>query len=182
MCYTASLYWPPTPSISRTGVSFCFFGSLFVSIRFVWPTVMAIEEDIESCGSRAVEGLSQVNPRHHRQKLEVYSELLKRIQGSNYEEADLPGFDDQLWLHLNRLPARYFCNLFSFIWFKFVFCFEYIEIECLVTEKLKEILGEHELESCVTCELQSILEWFLVFAFSLSFFCFLKMPVHHYCD
>ncbi|KAJ4841623.1 Serine/threonine-protein kinase sty17 [Turnera subulata] len=69
---------------------------------------MAIEEeDVESCGSRAVESFAQANPRHHRQKLEVYNEVLRRIQDSNYEEANLPGFDDQLWLHFNRLPARY---------------------------------------------------------------------------
>ncbi|XP_039012343.1 serine/threonine-protein kinase STY17-like isoform X2 [Hibiscus syriacus] len=68
---------------------------------------MAIEEDTESCGSRAVDSLAHVNPRHHRQKLDVFNEVLKRIQESNYEEANLPGFDDQLWLHFNRLPARY---------------------------------------------------------------------------
>ncbi|KAM2621680.1 hypothetical protein TB2_026402 [Malus domestica] len=67
---------------------------------------MAIDEDVESCGSRAVLS-SQAQPRHHRQKLEVYNEVLRRIQESNFEEANLPGFDDQLWLHFNRLPARY---------------------------------------------------------------------------
>ncbi|KAJ4714110.1 Kinase family protein [Melia azedarach] len=68
---------------------------------------MAIEDDVESCGSRVVESLSLVNPRQHRQKFEVYSEVLRRIQDLNYDEANLPGFDDQLWLHFNRLPARY---------------------------------------------------------------------------
>ncbi|XWS42198.1 hypothetical protein CRYUN_Cryun17cG0147600 [Craigia yunnanensis] len=68
---------------------------------------MAIEEDTESCGSRAVDSLAHVNPRHHRQKLDAYNEVLKRIQESNYEEANLPDFDDQLWLHFSRLPARY---------------------------------------------------------------------------
>ncbi|XVF62251.1 hypothetical protein PTKIN_Ptkin08bG0202400 [Pterospermum kingtungense] len=69
---------------------------------------MAIEDDNESCGSRAVDSLAHVNPpRHHRQKLDVYNEVLKRIQVSNYEEANFPGFDDQLWLHFDRLPARY---------------------------------------------------------------------------
>ena len=68
---------------------------------------MVIEEDTESCGSRAVDSLVHVNPRHQRQKLDVYNEVLKRIQESNYEEANLPDFDDQLWLHFNRLPARY---------------------------------------------------------------------------
>jgi len=69
---------------------------------------MVIEHDIESCGSRAVQ-LSHANhPRHHRQKLEVYNEVLRRIQDSDCEEAHVPGFDDQLWLHFNRLPARSF--------------------------------------------------------------------------
>ncbi|KAF5753084.1 serine/threonine-protein kinase EDR1-like [Tripterygium wilfordii] len=68
---------------------------------------MAIEEDVESCGSRATETFSQANPRQQRQKLEVYNEVLRRIQELNHEEANLPGFDDQLWLHFNRLPARY---------------------------------------------------------------------------
>ncbi|CAN1122238.1 Serine/threonine-protein kinase STY17 [Linum perenne] len=68
---------------------------------------MAIEEDLESCGSRAADSFSLANPRHHRQKLEVYNEVLRRIQDSAHQDADLPGFDDQLWLHFNRLPARY---------------------------------------------------------------------------
>lgn len=67
---------------------------------------MAIDEDVESCGSGAALS-SQAQPRHYRQKLEVYNEVLRRIQESNFEEANLPGFDDQLWLHFNRLPARY---------------------------------------------------------------------------
>ncbi|KAL1315993.1 serine/threonine-protein kinase STY17 [Arachis duranensis] len=69
---------------------------------------MVIENDIESCGSRAVQSSSShAHPRHHRQKLEVYNEVLRRIQDSNSDEANVPGFDDQLWLHFNRLPARY---------------------------------------------------------------------------
>ncbi|KAK6922540.1 Serine-threonine/tyrosine-protein kinase, catalytic domain, partial [Dillenia turbinata] len=63
-------------------------------------------EDIESCGSRTVE--STVNySTQQRQKLEVYNEVLRRLQDSNNAEAKLPGFDDQLWVHFNRLPARY---------------------------------------------------------------------------
>ncbi|XP_050383720.1 serine/threonine-protein kinase STY17-like [Argentina anserina] len=68
---------------------------------------MAIDEDVESCGSRAAAFSAQAQPRHHMQKLEVYNEVLRRIQEFDYEEASLPGFDDQLWLHFNRLPARY---------------------------------------------------------------------------
>lgn len=81
---------------------------------------MAIEEELESCGSRVVESLSQVNPRQHRHKFEVYNEVLRRIQDLNYDEANLPGFDDHLWLHFNRLPARYSALLyFSFTPFLF---------------------------------------------------------------
>ncbi|KAH0923220.1 hypothetical protein HID58_023238 [Brassica napus] len=62
----------------------------------------------ESCGSRAVVASpSQENPRHYRMKLDVYGEILQRLQESNYEEATLPDFEDQLWQHFNRLPARY---------------------------------------------------------------------------
>ncbi|KAG7540226.1 Serine-threonine/tyrosine-protein kinase catalytic domain [Arabidopsis thaliana x Arabidopsis arenosa] len=70
---------------------------------------MAIKEETEeSCGSRAVvASITKESPRQHRMKLEVYGEVLQRIQESNYEEANFPGFDDHLWLHFNRLPARY---------------------------------------------------------------------------
>ncbi|KAF1861363.1 hypothetical protein Lal_00025647 [Lupinus albus] len=68
---------------------------------------MVMEQDIESCGSRAVKSSQNAHARHHRQKLEVYNEVLRRIQDSDCEEAFVPGFDDQLWLHFNRLPARY---------------------------------------------------------------------------
>ncbi|TYI56202.1 hypothetical protein E1A91_D11G193100v1 [Gossypium mustelinum] len=68
---------------------------------------MAIEDDAESCGSRAVDSLVHVNPRHHRQKLDVFHQVLNRIRHSNYAEANLPGFDNHLWLHFSRLPARY---------------------------------------------------------------------------
>ncbi|CAL0331946.1 unnamed protein product [Lupinus luteus] len=68
---------------------------------------MVMEQDIESCGSRAVKSSQNAHARHHRQKLEVYNEVLRRIQDSDCEEAHVPGFDDQLWIHFNRLPARY---------------------------------------------------------------------------
>ncbi|XP_018485426.1 serine/threonine-protein kinase STY8 [Raphanus sativus] len=63
----------------------------------------------ESCGSRAVVAASpsQENPRHCRMKLDVYGEILQRLQESNYEEVTLPDFEDQLWQHFSRLPARY---------------------------------------------------------------------------
>ncbi|CAL0314495.1 unnamed protein product [Lupinus luteus] len=68
---------------------------------------MVIEQDIESCGSRALQSSQNAHARHQRQKLEVYNEVLRRIQDSDCDEAHVPGFDDQLWIHFNRLPARY---------------------------------------------------------------------------
>ncbi|XP_018441113.1 serine/threonine-protein kinase STY8 isoform X1 [Raphanus sativus] len=65
-------------------------------------------EESESSGSRAVVASpSQENPRHYRMKLDVFGEVLQRLQESSYEEASLPDFEDQLWQHFNRLPARY---------------------------------------------------------------------------
>ncbi|KAE8010692.1 hypothetical protein FH972_007037 [Carpinus fangiana] len=68
---------------------------------------MPIAEDNESCGSRSAQSPQSQTPWQQRQKQEVYSEVLRRIQELNREEANLLGFDDQLWLHFNRLPARY---------------------------------------------------------------------------
>lgn len=76
---------------------------------------MVMEEDKEessSCNSRAAEsqaavGAGAANQRQQRQKLEVYNEVLRRLKDSNNPESLLPDFDDQLWSHFNRLPARY---------------------------------------------------------------------------
>ncbi|KAH0700955.1 hypothetical protein KY284_015170 [Solanum tuberosum] len=67
---------------------------------------MAIDDN-ESCGSRAIEPSSPKHSRLQRQKLQAFNEVLSRLQDLNLEEAHLPGFEDQLWLHFNRLPARY---------------------------------------------------------------------------
>ncbi|XP_048619550.1 serine/threonine-protein kinase STY8 isoform X1 [Brassica napus] len=65
-------------------------------------------DESESSGSRAVVASpSHENPRHYRMKLDVFGEVLQRLQESSYEEASLPDFEDQLWQHFNRLPARY---------------------------------------------------------------------------
>ncbi|KAL0655262.1 hypothetical protein Bca4012_075846 [Brassica carinata] len=64
-------------------------------------------DESESSGSRAVVASpSHENPRHYRMKLDVFGEVLQRLQESSYEEASLPDFEDQLWQHFNRLPAR----------------------------------------------------------------------------
>ncbi|CAI9111012.1 OLC1v1011143C1 [Oldenlandia corymbosa var. corymbosa] len=67
---------------------------------------MAIDDN-ESCGSRAVETASPKQNRLDRHRLEVYNEVLSRLQDLDREEVRLPGFEDELWLHFNRLPARY---------------------------------------------------------------------------
>lgn len=84
-------------------------------------------DDNESCGSRAMEPLSPKQNRLQRQKAEVFNQVLTRLQELNLEEVKLPGFEDQLWLHFNRLPARLtfinpifphfsvFCHLFYFV-------------------------------------------------------------------
>ncbi|CAA7403537.1 unnamed protein product [Spirodela intermedia] len=61
-------------------------------------------DDIESCSSRSVDS-SPMQPRQQRYKLEVYNEVLSRLK--DCEEARLPGFEDEIWAHFNRLPARY---------------------------------------------------------------------------
>lgn len=64
-------------------------------------------DDNESCGSRAMEPSSPKQNRLQRQKVEVFNQVLSRLQDLNLEEVKLPGFEDQLWLHMNRLPVRY---------------------------------------------------------------------------
>ncbi|CAN4078660.1 unnamed protein product [Withania somnifera] len=64
-------------------------------------------DDNESCGSRAMEPLSPKQNRLQRQKVEVFNQVLSRLQDLNLEEVKLPGFEHHLWLHFNRLPVRY---------------------------------------------------------------------------
>ncbi|KAI5401741.1 Serine/threonine-protein kinase sty46, variant 2 [Lathyrus oleraceus] len=74
--------------------------------------LMVAKEDNESCGSgvhRRTSSTSSIPSysRHHRQKVEVYEEILRRLNDSGNEETLHPGFNDQLWAHFNRLPTRY---------------------------------------------------------------------------
>ncbi|KAI7739681.1 hypothetical protein M8C21_020548 [Ambrosia artemisiifolia] len=66
---------------------------------------MAMEDNNESCGSRAVE--SPNKSRQRRQKLEVYNDVITRLYDMKHVDTELPDFEDQLWLHFNRLPPRY---------------------------------------------------------------------------
>ncbi|XP_039015305.1 serine/threonine-protein kinase STY46-like isoform X2 [Hibiscus syriacus] len=63
-------------------------------------------EDNASYVSKAND-LSPLQSRQQRQKLEVYNEVLRRLRDSDLEEANRPGFDEELWAHFNRLPTRY---------------------------------------------------------------------------
>ncbi|KAK1326474.1 Serine/threonine-protein kinase HT1 [Acorus calamus] len=62
-------------------------------------------DDNESCSSRAMDS-SPTHPRQ-RHRLEAYNEVIRRLKESVPAVANLPGFDDELWTHFNRLPARY---------------------------------------------------------------------------
>ncbi|XP_021849666.1 serine/threonine-protein kinase STY46 [Spinacia oleracea] len=80
---------------------------------------MVMEDNESSCNSSraaataAAETTSSAsataaqNSRQQRQKLEVYNEVLRRLKESNNPESSPPGFDDELWAHFHRLPARY---------------------------------------------------------------------------
>ncbi|WCJ39939.1 ACT-like protein tyrosine kinase family protein [Euphorbia peplus] len=50
---------------------------------------------------------SSFSGRKQTQKLEVYTEVLRRLKDSHNDEANHPDFDDQLWSHFLRLPTRY---------------------------------------------------------------------------
>ena len=86
---------------------------------------MTVEEAAESCGSHAAAAggggavaasgpatssssaaQARKQQQQHRHKLEVYTEVLQRLHDSGMPEARAPGFDDELWNHFNRLPAR----------------------------------------------------------------------------
>ncbi|KAH0755799.1 hypothetical protein KY290_026069 [Solanum tuberosum] len=52
-----------------------------------------VMEDTESCGSRVVDSARRTAGNTEKE--------------SNNDEAQQPGFDDELWAHFNRLPTRY---------------------------------------------------------------------------
>ncbi|KAG7618875.1 Protein kinase domain [Arabidopsis thaliana x Arabidopsis arenosa] len=70
-----------------------------------------VMEDNESCASRvifdALPTSQATMDRRERIKMEVFDEVLRRLRQSDIEDAHLPGFEDDLWNHFNRLPARY---------------------------------------------------------------------------
>ncbi|MBA0873127.1 hypothetical protein Goshw_027440, partial [Gossypium schwendimanii] len=67
---------------------------------------MVMEVVNESSGSKAND-TSSLQSRQQRQKLDVYNEVLRRLRESDNDEANRPGFEDELWTHFKRLPTRY---------------------------------------------------------------------------
>uniref|UniRef100_A0A2N9FAY4 Protein kinase domain-containing protein n=1 Tax=Fagus sylvatica TaxID=28930 RepID=A0A2N9FAY4_FAGSY len=45
--------------------------------------------------------------REKKQKIDKYNEVLHRLKDLDFEESNLPAFEDELWAHFDRLPARY---------------------------------------------------------------------------
>lgn len=74
------------------------------SQRSVLELIMA-EEDTESRCSIPV-GFSPTLNRNQKLKVNIYNQVLVRLKYSDIAEAQLPGFEDQLWAHFNRLPTR----------------------------------------------------------------------------
>ncbi|KAJ8499167.1 hypothetical protein OPV22_009719 [Ensete ventricosum] len=74
---------------------------------------MVMEDATESCSSWAAVDSSQAHTRQQQQqqqqrhKLDVYNEVLRRLREDGRPEVQSPSFEDGLWNHFNRLPARY---------------------------------------------------------------------------
>lgn len=65
-----------------------------------------IMEDTESFCSRAWDFMPADN-RKQSHKVDVYNQVLHRLRDLSIPETKLPGFEDELWAHFHRLPARY---------------------------------------------------------------------------
>ena len=86
-----SLAPPPPPLLP----SACRPSSLLSSYRAAHSSELVL---LEGAGVQ-----SRKQQQHHHHKLEVYTEVLARLHAA---EERAPGFDDDIWSHFNRLPAR----------------------------------------------------------------------------
>ncbi|KAH9619600.1 hypothetical protein KSS87_012003 [Heliosperma pusillum] len=68
---------------------------------------MVVQNSEESCNKSKVTPLMAQISKKQRQKMEVYNQVLLKLNQLNNPEAIIPGFDDQLWAHFHRLPVRY---------------------------------------------------------------------------
>ncbi|KAK4354770.1 hypothetical protein RND71_026964 [Anisodus tanguticus] len=65
-------------------------------------------EDAVSSSSKGLLELSQsLTRKKRREKVDVFQDVLRRLRESNDEEANQPGFEDELWAHFTKLPLRY---------------------------------------------------------------------------
>lgn len=64
--------------------------------------------DRESCSSRANFSCGWNDGGMQSLKFEVYNDILTRLRELNSPEVTVPDFEDELWVHFNRLPTRYF--------------------------------------------------------------------------
>ncbi|KAG6778019.1 hypothetical protein POTOM_017863 [Populus tomentosa] len=82
----------------------------YIDEEMVWMLITILQNSCSICRCEnrrgELDGCWQQQQRMQ-QKHEVYNEILRRLKESNHEEANLPGFDDQLWTHFNSLPTRY---------------------------------------------------------------------------
>ncbi|KAH7849706.1 hypothetical protein Vadar_021854 [Vaccinium darrowii] len=65
----------------------------------------------DSCGSRTNEPNSSQSQKFPQLKAETYHEILQNMKEFKREELSEPGFKEELWNHINRLPIRYAMNL-----------------------------------------------------------------------
>ncbi|KAL9231866.1 hypothetical protein vseg_007032 [Gypsophila vaccaria] len=77
---------------------------------------MVMEDKESSCNSTAAVAAetppstaasTATQSSRQQRKVEVYNDVLRRLKESNNPEALSPAFDDELWAHFHRLPARY---------------------------------------------------------------------------
>ena len=73
--------------------------------------------DTASCSSGILNsGWNHRCPKQ-RQKVGVYNEVLCRLKELNVPEAVVPGFEDDLWSHFYRLPARHTKSSFLLLFY-----------------------------------------------------------------
>lgn len=68
---------------------------------------MAVEDPPAPAPTRQSEaGAGGRRTDKHGRRLEVYNEVLARLRSSSAEAEISPAFEDKLWAHFHRLPAR----------------------------------------------------------------------------
>lgn len=72
---------------------------------------MGDSPDTYSCNSIAAEIAPEIAPRQtlkqRRKKLDIFTDVARRLRDLNAAEATAPDFEDALWAHFDRLPLGY---------------------------------------------------------------------------